>query len=49
MEALPLGTLRLKNSHSLSFDVGICGIEVARRYEIWDATAMSGTNNTRTM
>jgi hypothetical protein len=48
MEALPLGTVKLRKSHSLGFAVGVCGIEVARELEVWAATTMSVTNNTRT-
>jgi hypothetical protein len=47
MEALPLGTLKLRKSHLLGFAVGVCGIDVARQLEVRDATAMSGTNSTR--
>jgi hypothetical protein len=37
-----------KRSHSLSLVVSACRIEVARQWEVWDAIAMSVTNNTRT-
>jgi hypothetical protein len=48
MEALPFGTLRLKRSHSMGLIVGARRIEVARQWEVWDAIAISETNNTRT-
>jgi hypothetical protein len=38
-----------EESLSLGFVVGDRKIEVARQWEVRDATAMSGTNNTRTM
>jgi hypothetical protein len=49
MEALPLGTMKLRKSHLLGFVVAVYGIEVARQLEVRDATAMSGTNSTRAM